>query len=87
MLAYTVKLDVKTCHLLYPPSMDTDNTLGGYYEIKHQSGEGYSRVYYHRLPTMILNPEDDLKELINKQEEKLKIELLNIICNDTTKKI
>ena len=82
MLAYTVKLDVKTCHLLYPPSLDTTVTLGGYYEIKHHNNSDVSKVYYHRLPTIISDSKNNLKVLIAHQEEELKILLNKIIFND-----
>ena len=79
MLAYTVKLNVKTCHLLYPPSMDANDTLSGYYEIKHHDDGNISRVYYHRLPSVILDAERNLKDLISNLEDELRIELAKII--------
>ena len=81
MLAYTVKLDVKTCHLLYPPSMDTNDTLSGYYQIKHHNDNDISRVYYHRLATLISDSEINLNDLISQQEEKLRNQLAEIICS------
>jgi 5-methylcytosine-specific restriction enzyme subunit McrC len=81
MLAYTVKLDVKTCHLLYPPSMDSKDSLSGYYEIDNHNGFVVSTVYYHRLPTMLSNSDVDLKELISYQEDLLRNELKKIICD------
>jgi 5-methylcytosine-specific restriction enzyme subunit McrC len=81
MLAYTVKLDVKTCHLLYPPSMDSKDSLSGYYEIDNHNGFDVSTVYYHRLPTMLSNSDVDLKELISYQEDLLRNELKKIICD------
>ena len=80
MLAYTVKLDVKTCHLLYPPSLNTEIPLSGYYEIKHHNNIDRSKIYYHRLSTVITDTKSNLKELTKKQEDKLKGELKNIIC-------
>lgn len=80
MLAYTVKLDVKTCHLLYPPSLNTEIPLSGYYEIKHHNNLDRSKIYYHRLSTVITDTKSNLKELTKKQEDKLKGELKNIIC-------
>lgn len=79
MLAYTVKLDVKTCHLLYPPSMDSKDGLSGYYEIDHHNGFDVSRVYYHRLPSVLSDSKVDLKELIGYQEDLLRNELKKII--------
>lgn len=79
MLAYTVKLDVKTCHLLYPPSMDTNDTLSGYYEIEHHNDNDVSRVYYHRLATIISDSEMNLKDLISNQEDELRNQLAKII--------
>ena len=79
MLAYTVKLDIKTCHLLYPPSIDTNDTLSGYYQIEHHNGNDISRVYYHRLPTVISDSEMNLKDLISQKEDKLRKELAKII--------
>jgi len=80
MLAYTVKLDVKTCHLLYPPSLNTEIPLSGYYEIKYHNNLDRSKIYYHRLSTVITDTKSNLKELTKKQEDKLKGELKNIIC-------
>ena len=62
MFAYTVKLDVKTCHLLYPPSMDTNDSLSGCYQIEHHNNTDISRVYYHRLATIISDSKMNLKD-------------------------
>ena len=79
MLAYTVKLDVKTCHLLYPQLPDASNQLSGHYEIEHNNKIDKSMVYYHRLPTVIFNSEDDLSEIVTRQERLLKRKLQDIL--------
>jgi len=81
MLAYTVKLDVNTCHLIYPPLMDSKDSLNGYYEIDHHNGFDVSRVYYHRLPSVLSDNDVDLKELIGYQVDLLRVELKKIICD------
>ena len=78
MLAYTVKLEVKTCHLLYPNIIGVNNTLGTHYEIEHKNGE-ISKVYYHRLPTLIENESGELIEIIEAKETQLFNQLLKII--------
>lgn len=78
MLAYTVKLNVKTCHLLYPNTVGLNSTFGTHYEIKHKNGE-ISKVYYHRIPTLIENVYGELLELMEKKEEELYIQLSKII--------
>ena len=80
MLAYTVKLDVKSCHLLYPQSNYSKDVSGDYYEITHYNNLAISRIYYHRLPTMILDFKEDLSDLIKKHEIALKTELSRFIC-------
>ena len=79
MLAYSVKLDVKMCHLLYPPSIDINDTLSGYYQIEHNSNNDISRVYYHRLTTIISDCETNLEDLISNQEDELRNQLAKII--------
>jgi 5-methylcytosine-specific restriction enzyme subunit McrC len=78
MLAYTVKLNVKTCHLLYPNTIGLNKTFGTHYEIEHKNGE-VSKVYYHRIPTLIENELGELLEVIEKKEEELYRELNKII--------
>ena len=78
MLAYTVKLNVKTCHLLYPNTIGLNSTFGTHYEIEHKNGE-ISKVYYHRIPTLIENELGELLEVIEKKEEELYSELFKII--------
>ena len=80
MLAYTVKLDVKSCHLLYPQSNYSKDLSGDYYEITHYNNLAISRIHYHRLPTMILDFKEDLSDLIKKHEIALKKELSRFIC-------
>ena len=80
MLAYTVKLDVKTCHLLYPELPNSKEQMRGYYEIDHHNNQiDESVVHYHRLPTVILNSDDDLSDLVRHQEKLLKSKLQEII--------
>ena len=79
MLAYTVKLEVKTCHLLYPDILGVNNSLGTHYEIKHKNEQAVSKVYYHRLPTLIENELGDLTEIIEEKEKKLFNHLKKII--------
>ena len=45
MLAYTVKLNVNTCHLIYPDAIGVKNKLGTYYEIKHHEGNDVSKIF------------------------------------------
>ena len=79
MLAYTVKLDVKTCHLLYPDSIGVNASLGTHYEIEHNYREEVSKVYYHRIPTLIENEVGELTEIIEEKERQLFIHLKKII--------
>lgn len=79
MLAYTVKLDVKTCHLLYPDAIGVNDTLGTHYEIKHNNKIEVSKVYYHRIPTLIENEVGELTEIIEEKEKQLFIHLKAII--------
>jgi 5-methylcytosine-specific restriction enzyme subunit McrC len=79
MLAYTVKLEVKTCHLLYPDILGVNNTLGTHYEIKHENEQIVSKVYYHRLPTLINNEVGELSEIIDNKEKQLLNRLKEII--------
>ena len=79
MLAYTVKLNVKTCHLLYPRSINTQDILGTHYEIQHDNGTDTSRIFYHRLPTLIENEKGELTDIIEKKEEELYNHLKEII--------
>jgi len=53
---------------------------GDYYEITHYNNLAISRIYYHRLPTMILDFKEDLSDLIKKHEIALKTELSRFIC-------
>ena len=41
-----------------------------------------SRVYYHRLPTVISDSKQNLRDLITHQEDKLRSELKKIICDE-----
>ncbi|MDC1395608.1 McrC family protein [Bacteroidia bacterium] len=79
MLAYTVRLDVKTCHLLYPGSLDTAHKLGTHYEISHNNGKDVSKVFYHRIPTLIDNDRIELQETIEIKENELYNHLKDII--------
>ena len=80
MLAYTVKLNVQTCHLLYPATLINHDKLGTHYEIKHNNGSDVSKVFYHRLPTIIKKCERELLEIIEEKEKKL-FNILNKIIN------
>ena len=79
MLAYTIKLNVQTCHLLYPGSLDTEHKLGTHYEISHNNGKDVSKVFYHRIPTLIDNDYDELKDTIEIKEKELYNHLKDII--------
>jgi hypothetical protein len=67
--------DVKTCHLLYPELPSSKEQMSGYYEIDHNNQIHESVVHYHRLPTVILNSDDDLSDLVRRQEKLLKSKL------------
>ena len=84
MLAYTVKLNVNICHLLYPRSISSQNELGTHYEIKHDNGTDTSKIYYHRLPTLIENEKEELSEIIEVKEQELFNNLKDIICTRIT---
>jgi 5-methylcytosine-specific restriction enzyme subunit McrC len=79
MLAYTVKLDVKICHLLYPDSIGVKDSLGTHYEINHNHNKEVSKVYYHRIPTLIENEVGELTEIIEEKEKLLFNHLKKII--------
>ena len=79
MLAYTVKLDVKTCHLLYPQLPNSLEQMSGYYEIQHKDKMDKSTVHYHRLPAVILTSDNELSEVVKHQEIILKSKLQEII--------
>ena len=83
MLAYTVKLNVQTCHLLYPATLKNNNKLGTHYEITHNNNDVASKVFYHRLPTMITNGKEELSQLIEKKEEELRGHLIKIVYGNT----
>lgn len=71
MLAYTVKLNVKVCHLLYPQTLGVTNKLGTHYEITHDNENDVSKVFYHRIPSLINNTQGELSEIIESQEHEL----------------
>jgi len=79
MLAYSVKLDVKICHLLYPDIIGVSNNLGTHYEIIHNNKNDISKVYYHRIPTLIENEVGELTEIIEEKEKQLFNHLKKII--------
>jgi 5-methylcytosine-specific restriction enzyme subunit McrC len=79
MLAYTVKLEVKTCHLLYPGILGVNNSLGTHYEIKHKNEQQVSKIFYHRLSTLIENEFGELTEIIEEKEKQLFNQLKDII--------
>ena len=79
MLAYTVKLNVNTCHLIYPDAIGVKNILGTYYEIKHHEGNDVSKIFYHRVPTLIENEHGELSEIIEAKEQELYNHLKDII--------
>ena len=78
MLAYTVKLNVNICYLIYPDTIGVKNKLGTYYEIKHHEDSGVSKIFYHRLPTLIENEHGELTEIIEAKE----LELYNHLKKD-----
>ena len=82
MLAYTVKLNVNTCHLIYPDAIGVKNKLGMYYEIKHHEGNDVSKIFYHRVPTLIKNEHGELSEIIETKEQELYNHLSDIIYNN-----
>ena len=79
MLAYTVKFNVNTCHLIYPDALGVKNKLGTYYEIKHHENSGVSKIFYHRLPTLIEEDQVELSEIIETKEQELYNHLKDII--------
>jgi 5-methylcytosine-specific restriction enzyme subunit McrC len=79
MLAYTVKLEVRTCHLIYPNILGVHNQLGNHYEILHKDKQTLSKIYYHRIATLIENEEGELEELIHQKETQLFNQLKDII--------
>jgi 5-methylcytosine-specific restriction enzyme subunit McrC len=85
MLAYTVKLDVKVCHLLYPSILGVADTLGSHYEITHKNSKEVSKIYYHRIPTLIENEMGELVDIIEEKEKLLFNHLNNIIIGGISK--
>lgn len=81
MLAYTIKLDVKICHLLFPKVIDLNSEYSGYYQIDHENQDS-SRIYFHRIQTLIEDPQNDLNDQILIIESELFIQLSNIINTD-----
>ena len=81
MLAYTVKLNVQTCHLLYPRTLGIESKLGTHYEITHNNQNDVSKVFYHRLPTLIDNEKGELSEIIENKEKEL-YNHLKVIMNE-----
>ena len=79
MLAYTVKLNVKTCHLLYPATIGIENKLETHYEIAHNDENNISKVFYHRIPSLIKNEKGELSEIIEFKEKELYNRLKDII--------
>ena len=79
MLAYTVKLEVNTCHLLYPDMIGVKDVLGTHYEIEHNNKQDISKVYYHRIPTLIENEDGELNEIIEEKERQLYFHLYKIV--------
>ena len=80
MLAYTVKLEVNDCHLIYPEIIGINDKLSTYYEIKHNNEKVISKVYYHRISSLIDNNSDELTEVIAVKEEQL-LSQINSILN------
>jgi 5-methylcytosine-specific restriction enzyme subunit McrC len=78
MLAYTVKLDVNICHLIYPDIIGVNDKLGSHYEITHKNQKGISKIYYHRVPTLIENEIGELIDIIEEKERQLYDQLNNI---------
>ena len=78
MLAYTVKLDVNICHLIYPDILGVNDKLGSHYEITHNNQIGISKIYYHRVPTLIENEIGELIDIIEEKERHLYYHLNNI---------
>lgn len=83
MLAYTVKFNVKTVHLLYPAKFNSIEKIGSYYEIDHHINGSTSTIYYHRIPVILesKNKETSLEQRIEIQENKLHIVLKPIVCS------
>jgi 5-methylcytosine-specific restriction enzyme subunit McrC len=85
MLAYTVKLEVNVCHLLYPGILGVADTLGSHYEITHKNRKEVSKIYYHRIPTLIENEMGELVDIIEEKEKLLFNHLNNIIIGGISK--
>ena len=81
MLAYTVKLNVNTCHLIYPYAVGLSKKLGTYYEIKHNKNNSISKIFYHRVPTLIYRELGELDDIIEAKERELYNNLNYIICD------
>ena len=80
MLAYTIKLNVNTCHLIYPDAIGVNNKLGSrYYEIKHNENNRVSKIFIHRLPTLIVGDQGELSENLEVKEQELYNHLKEII--------
>ena len=82
MLAYTIKLNVNTCHLIYPDVIGVNNKLANrYYEIKHHENNMVSKIFYHRVPTLIYRELGELDDIIEAKERELYNNLNYIICD------
>lgn len=83
MLAYTVKFNVRTVHLLYPVKFNSIEKLGAYYEIDHHINGSTSTIYYHKIPVVLENnnKETSLEQRIEMQENRLSFFLNPIVCS------
>jgi 5-methylcytosine-specific restriction enzyme subunit McrC len=79
MLAYTIKLDVNICHLIYPYILGVNDNLGSHYQIIHKNEQDISKVYFHRILSLIENEQGDLSEIIEEKERLLYNQLIKII--------
>ena len=79
MLAYMVKLNVNTCHLLYPSLYGRNTKALNYYEIIDFEGLKNSKVYYHRISSLITDIERELTEVFKEANDRLFKELESII--------
>jgi 5-methylcytosine-specific restriction enzyme subunit McrC len=71
MIAYTIKLKVNTCHLIYPDYLGIENDFNTHYEIEHGDNMSISKIFYHRIPALIKDDNGELDAIIQTKEEEL----------------
>jgi hypothetical protein len=71
MIAYTIKLKVNTCHLIYPDYLGIENDFYTHYEIEHGDSMSISKIFYHRIPALIKDDNGELDSIIQTKEQEL----------------